>query len=136
MNAFPQPYTEAHGLERLRKVRELPLLEGLVVEVDGEFAGGIGCHRKTDVHELSASLGYWLAEHLWGKGIASEMVKVFTDHLFQITDLLRIEALVYEPNIASARVLEKAGFVQEARCRKAIHKQGRIMDAFLYARIR
>jgi RimJ/RimL family protein N-acetyltransferase len=40
---------------------------------------------------------------------------------------------VFERNSASMRVLEKAGFKQEARLIKAITKEGQSMDELIYA---
>ena len=43
---------------------------------------------------------------------------------------------VFEGNPASARLLEKAGYVLEGRLRKSVKKNGRTLDQFLYARVR
>lgn len=48
----------------------------------------------------------------------------------------RLTAKVYEPNTASARVLEKNGFALEGRMRKAAKKVGQIYDVFIYGRVR
>ena len=47
--------------------------------------------------------------------------------------LTRVYALPYEWNAASCRVLEKCGYVLEARMRSAVIKDGRVVDQFLYA---
>ena len=47
-----------------------------------------------------------------------------------------LEAFVFEWNLPSARVLEKAGYTLEAKLRKAVTKAGRTVDCFLYARFR
>jgi RimJ/RimL family protein N-acetyltransferase len=41
---------------------------------------------------------------------------------------------VFANNPASARVLEKAGFVFEARLKNNVVKDGQVLDSFLYAR--
>ena len=51
-------------------------------------------------------------------------------------DLMRLESPVFEWNPASMRVLEKCGFQREGVLRKSISKDGQIIDAVLYARIR
>ena len=48
----------------------------------------------------------------------------------------RLTAKIYEPNTASARVLEKNGFALEGRMRKAAKKAGQIYDVFIYGRVR
>jgi RimJ/RimL family protein N-acetyltransferase len=47
--------------------------------------------------------------------------------------LTRLYALPFEWNIASCRVLEKAGYVLEARLRRSAIKDGRITDQLQYA---
>lgn len=47
-----------------------------------------------------------------------------------------LTAKVYEPNTASARVLEKNGFALEGRMRKAAKKAGQIYDVCIYGRVR
>ena len=49
---------------------------------------------------------------------------------------MRIHAAVYARNPASARVLEKAGFVFEGRERARYFKDGEIIDSLLYAKVR
>ena len=51
-------------------------------------------------------------------------------------DIVRISALVYAPNIASRRVLEKNGFALEGIAVDAITKNGKLYDAYLYADLR
>jgi RimJ/RimL family protein N-acetyltransferase len=42
-------------------------------------------------------------------------------------------AVPFAENEASARVLEKAGYVLEGRLRRSVIKEGRILDQMLYA---
>ena len=51
-------------------------------------------------------------------------------------DLVRLEAPVFEWNPASMRVLEKCGFQREGIRRKGIFKDGQVIDAVMYARLR
>ena len=48
----------------------------------------------------------------------------------------RVYAGAYDWNLASMRVLEKAGYTREARLRKAVTKDGRSIDLVLYAIVR
>jgi RimJ/RimL family protein N-acetyltransferase len=54
-------------------------------------------------------------------------------HAFRTFELTRVFAVPYAWNSASARVLEKAGFRLEARMRRAVIKDGQVLDQFLYA---
>ena len=49
-------------------------------------------------------------------------------------DIIRITGLVYAPNIASQKVLEKNGFVKEGLQRDAVFKDGKSYDLVLYGK--
>jgi RimJ/RimL family protein N-acetyltransferase len=133
---FPHPYTLADAETWIeRAAGERPPTQ-LAIEVDGEAAGGIGVFLQRDVERRSAELGYWLGEAHWGRGVMTEAVTRYTAAAFDTFDLLRIYAVVFEWNPASCRVLEKAGYVLEGRLRKAVVKDGAVLDQFLYATVR
>ncbi len=133
---FPSPYTIEDAEQWVRHcARALPATD-FAVEVDGEVAGGIGVVLQSDVERVSAELGYWLGEQAWGRGIMTEAVAAFVPWAFERYSLTRIYAHVFDFNVASARVLEKAGFICEGRLRKAVIKDGRVLDQLMYARIR
>jgi RimJ/RimL family protein N-acetyltransferase len=69
-------------------------------------------------------------------GIASAAVVEMPRYAFAEFPLERLEAMVFEWNPASRRVLEKAGYTLEARLARSIVKDGRIGDGFLYALLR
>ncbi len=131
---FPHPYTIADARGWLAHVQGAEWT--LAIEVDGEAVGGIGLHRQDDVHRRSAEIGYWLGEAYWGRGIATEAVRAMTAYGFERFDLIRIYALIFEWNAASMRVVEKAGYQFEGRRRKAVIKDGQIIDDLLYAIVR
>jgi RimJ/RimL family protein N-acetyltransferase len=133
---MPHPYTLADAEAYLRSVAEEGPKFSLCIEVDGKAAGAIGLRFESDVHRLTAELGYWLAEPFWGRGVMSEAVAGLVEHAFQTFALRRIFASVYANNPASARVLEKAGFVFEGRMRQNVIKDGQILDSLLYAKVR
>ena len=133
---FPYPYTQADADAWLHYAGRRQPSDHFAIEVDGEAVGGIGLELQDDVHRHSAEIGYWLGEAVWGRGIMTEAVTAFTRFGFATYRLCRIYALVFEWNPASARVLEKAGFVLEGRLRKSVSKAGRIIDQFLYAVVR
>ena len=131
---FPYPYR----MEDARNFIERAISEGQekshCIEIDGSAVGSIGITIGEDVYRLTAEMGYWLAEEFWGQGIMSEVVPAFVDYCFEKFSLKRIYATTYSRNPASARVLEKAGFVLEGRLRKNVVKDGKILDSLLYAK--
>jgi len=88
-------------------------------------------HR--DVERVSAEIGYWLAEPFWGRGITTEALVAVTRHAVDTHGLTRIFAVPFAWNMPSCRVLEKAGYVLEARLRCSAIKDGRLTDQFQYA---
>ncbi len=133
---FPSPYTLEDAESWVRHaVRALPATD-FCLEVDGEAAGGIGVVLREDVERVSAELGFWLGEPYWGRGIMTEAVSAFVPWAFERFGLSRIYAQVFAFNVASARVLEKAGFVLEATLRRSAIKRDAITDQWQFARIR
>ena len=133
---FPHPYTPADAEAWIATARAASPETQFAIEVDGEACGGVGLFLQRGVERRSAELGYWLGEAYWGRGLMTEIVGEFTRYAFQAYDLLRVYAVVFEWNPASCRVLEKAGYVLEGRLRRAVVKDGHVLDQFLYAVVR
>jgi [ribosomal protein S5]-alanine N-acetyltransferase len=133
---FPHPYTLADAEAWLAQVASAQPESQFAVEVDGEAAGGVGLFLQQDVERFSAEIGYWLGEAHWGRGLATAVVRAFTEFAFERFDLCRIYANVFAWNPGSARVLEKAGYVFEGRMRRAAVKDGQVLDNLLYAAVR
>lgn len=135
-NYFPQPYWVMDAMRFLEDVsRQKPLLT-YGIEVKGRCAGVVGAERLHDIYKQTAELGYWLGEPFWGQGIATEVVGAFSNYLLDQFDLERLQAGVFSTNIASMRVLEKAGFHQEAVHKRKVLKAGQMLDEHLYVRLR
>lgn len=132
-DAFPHPYSLQDAESFLTRVIESNPRTVFAIATKIESIGSIGLMVGEDVHRFTAEMGYWLAEPFWGKGIMTEAVKVLTTYATRDLKLHRIFAEPHTTNIASARVLEKAGFVREGRLRSNVFKDGRILDQFLYS---
>ncbi|MBD3309166.1 GNAT family N-acetyltransferase [candidate division KSB3 bacterium] len=133
---FPHPYTDADAQAWLEFVQQQETPTYFAIATEEELIGGIGFELQTGIHCKTARLGYWLGEPFWGKGIVSEAVRAMTDYAFTHHDLERIYANVFETNLAAVRVLEKGGFLYEARLRKHVFKDGKILDLLIYAILR
>ena len=133
---FPSPYTRRDGREFIKMARRMKPESFFAIAVGGEAVGGIGFVPGHDVERVSSEIGYWLGEAFWGRGIMTAAVRATVEHLFRHFDFMRLEAPVFEWNPASMRVLEKCGFAREGVLRKSIEKDGQIIDAVLYARLR
>ena len=131
--SFPHPYTEKDAEAWIRQAREQNPETQFAIASSLEAIGGIGMFLQQGVYRRSAEVSYWLGEPFWGKGIATKAVAALTQYAFAQFDLARLFATVFEWNPASARVLEKAGYQCEGRLRKAVTKDGKTIDEFLYA---
>ena len=134
---FPHPYTRAKAEAWIAfcKTQQPPLTK-FAIDLNGEAIGGIGLETFDDVHRLTAEVGYWLGEPFWGRGIATAALNQLTAYAFATFPFQRLQATVFGWNPASARVLEKGGYVLEGRMRQSIIKDGRVGDLLLYARVR
>ncbi|HEY7517692.1 MAG TPA: GNAT family N-acetyltransferase [Methylomirabilota bacterium] len=133
---FPHPYTASDARDFLKSVLSARPETNFAIDVDGAAVGGIAYRVQSDVERIGAELGYWLGEKFWGRGIATAAVRAVTEHALATPGLLRVFALPFAHNRASARVLEKAGFALEGVLRSSAMKDGRVLDQLLYARIR
>ena len=131
---FPYPYRIEDARKFIERAMSDRQEKSHCIEIDGFPVGSIGITIGEDVHRLSAEMGYWLAEEFWGQGIMSDVVAAFVDYCFEKFSLRRIYATTYATNPASARVLEKAGFLFEGRLRKNVVKDGQVLDSLLYAK--
>ncbi len=64
-----------------------------------------------------AEIGYTLASAHWGNGYATEAVAALLEWLFTEVGVTRVEGKLHPDNVASARVLERTGFLHEGRTR-------------------
>jgi ribosomal-protein-alanine N-acetyltransferase len=141
---IPLPYLEENADWYINHNQDLEAKNGFVCNwairteggdmmgVIGRLLGNLyGGNHKDEI-------GYWIGEPFWGQGIMSAVLRGFADYQFNNSDLIRIEAHVYAPNIGSQKALEKAGFTREGYCRKYYIKpaDGLARDAVLYAKIK
>lgn len=135
-NQFPHPYTYESGKGYIEMVGKDNPTRVFAIEIEGEAAGSIGIFPQTDIHEKSAEIGYWLSEKYWRNGIMSSAVRDIVKYGFDTFDIVRVYAKPFSTNVRSQKVLEKAGFTQEARLKKALYKNGELMDELIYVRFK
>jgi [ribosomal protein S5]-alanine N-acetyltransferase len=130
---FPFPYELENARTFLGWLAGQPSPTVWAIEVGGEAVGGIGIELRSDVERVSAEIGYWLGEQVWGRGVATEALRAVTADAFTRYDLTRIFAVPFADHVASIRVLEKAGYEREGVMRQSAIKDGRVRDQALYA---
>jgi ribosomal-protein-alanine N-acetyltransferase len=130
---FPYPYTRRDGRDFIKLARGMRPECIFAIAVDGVAVGGIGFVPQHDVDRVSTEVGYWLGESFWGRGIMTEALIAVTRYAIEKHGFTRAYALPFAHNTASCRVLEKAGYVLEARLRRSAIKDGQILDQLQYA---
>ena len=135
-DGFPHPYSKEHGLKFIEMAMKSNPVHIFAIEVEGNVVGGIGIHPQTDIMCKNAEIGYWLSQQYWGKGIITKAIAQMTEYAFKTFDISRIYARPFGNNFASQRVLEKSGFVLEARISQNIFKNSVFLDELIYAKRR
>jgi [ribosomal protein S5]-alanine N-acetyltransferase len=130
---FPHPYTAADAEAWVRFASDQLRPTSLAIEIESEAVGGISLKLHDDVERVSAEIGYWLGQRFWDRGIMTGAVRAVTEYAFDQFSLTRVYAVPYVTNVASHRVLEKAGFAREGLLRRSAIKNGVILDQVLFA---
>ena len=109
----PARFTPAEGLAWIeRQWGRADKGEGLSLAIadveSGEALGNINLLFRRQ--PLTAEIGYWLIPGVRGRGLGSRVIALFARWAVTGAGLARLEALVVPGNMASQRVLEKAGF--------------------------
>jgi RimJ/RimL family protein N-acetyltransferase len=82
---------------------------GWLITAAGEVIGDCGTHGAPDEHGC-VEIGYGLAASYRGRGFGSEAVAAVTAWLAAQPEITRVRACTAVGNMASRRVLEKAGY--------------------------
>ena len=95
---------------------------GRTVYADGVYVGDVWCYDIQQEEAPNAMLSYCLFDKAcWGKGIATEAVRLFLAEIKARYAVNSVGAFAYADNAASLRVLEKNGFV----CVEEFEEDGR-----------
>ena len=138
---IPYPYTEADAnvwvKARVKENQSLAFpINYAIRREDGYLIGSAGFHSLEPGKSFKAEIGYWLAKPYWGHGIVTDAVNQLCEVGFNQFGLTRIYARVFTHNQASARVLEKCGFILEGVLRKNVLKDGCFLDTKIYGLVK
>ena len=137
-DGLPYPYTEQDGKDYISDMLSANEDDtfAFAITADNKVVGSISVFRQGNIHRQTAELGYYVAEEYWSRGIMTEAVKQICEYVFSKSDILRIYAEPFAYNIASCRVLEKAGFQYEGTLRSNAVKNGKVIDMKMYSLLR
>jgi [ribosomal protein S5]-alanine N-acetyltransferase len=121
-------YTVEGQLERLEREDK----HGFAILDGARIAGIVALSNVVRGPLQSANLGYWVAERLNGRGLATRAVADLIPIAFGELGLHRIEAGTLVDNIGSQRVLDKNGFERIGTARGYLHIGGAWRDHMLF----
>ncbi len=129
LSAPPHPYRPADAesfiADRMVKGNTpADCVYGIIL--DGQIVGIIGIEPND---RGASTLGYWLAEAHWGKGLMSEAANAIVAHYFEASDAAEILSAAFVENPASIRVQEKIGFTSVGKTELFSRSRAMMMDS-------
>ncbi len=98
------------------------------VVLDDELVGQVTVSGIVHGSSGSGNVGYWVSEHVAGRGVTPTAVALAVDHCFQTVGMHRVEINVRPENAASLRVVEKLGLREEGLRERFLHINGQWRD--------
>lgn len=139
MKYIPRPLlkTDEDALEHIAMIdSKIEANEGINWAIsfkDNRKLIGIIGHYRIKPEHYRAEIGYMLLPEYQGKGIISEALKEAVNYGFNIMKLHSLEAVIDPENHASAKVLEKNGFIKEAHFKEYKFFEGQFLDSVIYS---
>ncbi|KAF3457117.1 hypothetical protein FNV43_RR01774 [Rhamnella rubrinervis] len=129
-----EPYGSKEDAMNFIKDKVIPHPWFMAICLNHQPIGAISVTSNSGNDKCRGELGYVLGSKYWGKGIATQAVKLVAHTIFkEWPHLERLEALVDVENEGSKRVLQKAGFKNEGVLRKYVILKGKTRDMEMFS---
>jgi [ribosomal protein S5]-alanine N-acetyltransferase len=139
MQYIPRPLVISHeqALEHIQMIQDkIETNEGInwaiTLKGDPKMIGIIGHYRIRWEH-FRSEIGYMLLPEYHNKGIVSQAIALMIDYGFNNMKMHSLEAIIDPNNKASAKVLEKNGFIKEAHLKENEFFNGKFLDTIIYS---
>ncbi|XP_057821306.1 uncharacterized protein LOC131033998 [Cryptomeria japonica] len=120
------------GLGKKRKCITLDTLQAQ--KFDSKLFGHIVLKQGEGIHSCRAEIGYVIHHNYWNRGLATQAFEsALKNGLSELKGVERVEGLVSPENVAYARVLEKAGFLNNGFFPKYVRVKGCVEDSFIFS---
>ena len=117
-----------HARDFIRTTRQRTPETLFAIAVGREAGRRPGLRAPSDVGARLGGDRLLARRAVLGPRITTEALTAVTRHAIEVHGLTRVYALPFAWNVPSCRVLEKAGFVLEARLRRSAIKDGLVTD--------
>ena len=124
VNQYLETRWEEQSVEKIKafvqEMRESPSNYLFAIHWEGRHVGNIKIGPIHPVYRR-ADVSYFIGDtSAWGRGIATEAVRLVTHFGFRTLGLHRCQAGVLAPNVASRKALERNGYRKEATYRDMV----------------
>lgn len=105
----------------------------ICLKENGKHIGNVYMAKIDEINQCCA-IGILLGnKEYWGKGYGCEALRMAVEYMFDERNMQRIEADVLQSNVASQRMHKKVGFREEGLKRRAIYKNGRFQNLYIFS---
>ncbi len=121
-----------HSHHEARRGNEFTFLLFATKDGNETLIGGLTLSNVRYRAARHANLGYWMGKQHTGKGHMSQAVALCLPFVFEYLNLRRLHAACLPHNLASRRVLENNGFIEEGFAEQYLQIDGQWRDHVLY----
>lgn len=122
---------EEDFLDRMSRGTDTDVL--LAIEtLDGEHLGFSGLHRIEWRHGVAVTGTVLGRTDLWGRGHGTEAARLRASYAFEVLGLRLLMSEPMDGNVASIRMLQKAGYREAGRIPRRYWKRGAFRDALIF----
>jgi len=137
---IPFPYSESDAEATIDyninfEIKNYKRRNWVIRNSDNKFMGHIGLHYPYGLNSDRNEVYYWLGKPFRNKGIMTRVLQGFSDYCFSTLKYKRLEAPIFDFNLASANVLIKSGYTFEQDLPDHYTKGDKKISAKMYAKI-
>ena len=121
-------------LEQIERSQSEPQSFGrLVIEVDGERAGVLGFHVRSERNRIAHLEALAVHPDFRGNRVADEAARMFQRYLIHELGFHRLELECYAFNERAIAHAERAGYTREGVKRRAYERDGEWVDSVMFS---
>jgi ribosomal-protein-alanine N-acetyltransferase len=131
-NFYSLPGVRSHIAQLLELTTQGLFHPNVLLDENGVI---LGRANLKDIQQESgiAEVGYRIGQQYVGQGLATLALAYLTQVAYSQCGLKRLIALVTQENLASARVLEKSGFMQDEHVQNLAMVAGQMRDGYQFS---